>query len=95
MMKDKLLKMLNEMLSAVESPKALSIVLVIVSVLVMILCLNSCGLTKAVVKHNSPSQQTKISITTSNPTTVDTSPNVQINSLRDSSKTRKSTILNN
>ena len=94
-MKDKLLKMLSEMLRCIENPKILSIVLAIVSVFLMIAYLTSCGTTKAVVKHNASSQETKISIQTSNPTTVDTSPNVQINLSRDSLKTRKSTISNN
>lgn len=47
---------------------------------------SSCGLTKAVVRNNSEGTQTTVTVSTSNPTTVQVNPSVSLDINKDTSK---------
>lgn len=47
---------------------------------------SSCGLTKAVVRNNSEGTQTTVTVSTSNPTTVQVNPNVSLDVNKDTSR---------
>lgn len=47
---------------------------------------SSCGLTKAVVRNNSEGTQTTVTVSTSNPTTVQVNPTVSLDINKDTSK---------
>lgn len=47
---------------------------------------SSCGLTKAVVRNNSEGTHTTITVSTSNPTTVQVNPSVSLDINKDTSK---------
>lgn len=57
-----------------------SVVLILLSALALIasMSMSACGLTKAVVKGSAEGAVTEIKITTSNPTSVTTTPNVEL-----------------
>lgn len=48
--------------------------------------ISSCGLTKAVVRNNSEGTQTTVTVSTSNPTTVQVNPNVSLDVNKDTSR---------
>lgn len=48
--------------------------------------ISSCGLTKAVVRNNSEGTQTTVTVSTSNPTTVQVNPSVSLDINKDTSK---------
>lgn len=56
----------------------------ILALLCAIFNITACGVTKAVVRNNADSTTTTISVSTSNPTTVQVDPNVRIQFNKDS-----------
>lgn len=58
-----------------------AIVLLCVAVIVLIasMSLSACGTTRAIVKNGADGTSTEIRITTNNPTSVQTTPNVTLN----------------
>lgn len=67
--------------------KIFSLIAIVIALIVMIFFTSSCGVTKAVVKGSAEGAVTEIKITTNNPTSVTTTPNVELkNPINDESK---------
>ena len=58
--------------------RVITIIAVFVAIVALCLGLTSCGVTRAVVQNKATGTSTEIKITTSNPTSVNASPNVSI-----------------
>lgn len=57
-----------------------AVFLLLVAVLILLLSFSSCGLTRASVRNKAEGTTTEIKITTSNPTNVTATPNVELKS---------------
>lgn len=66
------------------------VILTFLAALLALLCaifnITACGVTKAIVRNNADSTTTTITVSTSNPTTVQVDPNVSIKFNKDSTK---------
>lgn len=59
--------------------KVLSVIVAMILAIMYLFSATSCGVTRAVVHNGATGTTTEIKITTNNPTSVQTTPNVQLN----------------
>lgn len=59
--------------------KVLSIIAIVIALVIMLFFSTGCGLTRATVRNSADGTTTTISIQTNNPTSVETSPDVYLN----------------
>lgn len=62
-----------------NAPKWTRIVVYVAVAIIALMSLFACGTTRAVVHNGATGTTTEIKITTNNPTSVHTSPNIQLN----------------
>lgn len=78
-MNDAIKKLLSWLITKPVWVKVLSVIVVMILAIIMFFSATSCGVTRATVRNGAHSTTTTISITTNNPTSVTTTPDVDLN----------------
>lgn len=78
-MNEAIKKLLSWLVTQPVWVRVLSIIVIMILSIMVLFSAISCGVTRATIRNNADSTTTSISITTNNPTSVTTTPDVDLN----------------
>lgn len=78
-MNEALKKLLSWLLTKPVWVRIISVIIIMLLSIMVLFSATSCGVTRATIRNNAESTTTSITITTNNPTSVTTTPDVDLN----------------
>lgn len=78
-MNEAIKKLLSWLVTKPVWVRVLSIIVIMILSVMVLFSATSCGVTRATIRNNADSTTTSITITTNNPTSVTTTPDVDLN----------------
>lgn len=78
-MNEAIKKLLSWLVTQPVWVRVLSIIVIMILSIMVLFSATSCGVTRATIRNNADSTTTSITITTNNPTSVTTTPDVDLN----------------
>lgn len=72
-------KLLSWLITQPVWVRILSVIVIMILSIMVLFSASSCGVTRATIRNNADSTTTSITITTNNPTSVTTTPDVDLN----------------